>query len=236
MWKRLLLVGSLTLLLGVAPLSPSMADTDVTASNESDDVETETGDAEATNSGSAQVGHNGGGDTDITTSDIDNEDATNVQEGDNSLDASQSATSSSGSGVTGQVIGAVAEGDLTIDATNSTTDSDVETGEAASANDFAAFVGLDASTQTTIAAADVTNQDATNVQEGDNGAGVDQFSDASSGDAVTGQIVGGTATGNSVITVANTSDDTDATSGDSDQESTSDLFTGLLATGVLEDI
>lgn len=223
------------LLVGLLALAPTAAwaDTDITTSNSSDDTEAESGDASATNSSAAHVGHQGGGSSDIEASDVDNDDATNVQEGDNSLDGAQSATSETGGAVTGQVVGGVADGDLTIDATNSTTDSSAETGDATSDNAFAAFVGLDAASDTTVAA-DVLNNNATNVQEGDNDASVSQRTDAVTGDAVAGQILGGTATGVVDIVAANTSEDTDASSGESDENSSSGIFTGLLATGVIE--
>jgi hypothetical protein len=225
---------SLALVLSAAPAALALADTEVTSSNESEDVEAKTGDATATNSGSGHVGHQGPGESTVTSSDIDSTDATNVQEGDNDLEANQTANARTGSGITGQVVAAQADGLLEIDATNLTLDSMVTTGDATSENDFAAFVGLNAASQTTIAAADVASESATNVQEGDNAGDVGQIANADTGDAISGQIVVGSSTGSSVITVANTSEDADATSGDSDQGSDSELFTGLLATGIVE--
>jgi hypothetical protein len=225
-------VAVLVALLAVVPAIAS-AETSITTSNSSDDTETTSGDATAENNAAAQAGHNGGGDTDVTAGDIENENATNVQEGDNDVDGSQSATSESGATVGGQVIGAVTDGALTIDATNSSTDVDVESGDATSTNDFSAFVGLDAASGTTVAA-DIINGDATNVQEGDNGADVTQRTDAVTGDAVAGQILGATSGGPTDIVLANTSEDTDATTGDSEEDSTAGTFTGLVATGIIE--
>jgi hypothetical protein len=54
------------------------------------------------------------------------------------------------------------------------------------------------------------------------------------GDAVGGQVFGAVTTGTTDAVLANLSVDTDATSGDSDDLSDSDLFTGLLASGVIE--
>ena len=224
---------SLVVLLTLGTGAAAWAETSITTANTSDDADTDSGDATSSNSAATQVGHNGGGETDVTAEDIDNEDATNVQEGDNSADADQSANSESGAAVTGQVVGGVADGDLTIDATNSTTDSSAESGDADSTNSFAAFVGLDASSSTAIAA-DVTNAGATNVQEGDNSIDANQSSNATTGDGVAGQVLGGVATGTVDLVSANTSEDSDATSGDSDETSESSTFTGLHAVGVVD--
>jgi hypothetical protein len=210
------------------------ADTDITTANSSDDTETDSGDAAATNNGTAFVGHQGGdGETDIEASDIDNDNATNVQEGDNEVEANQSATSESGAAVGGQVIGGVSSGDMTINATNSSTDVEAETGDADSSNDFAAFVGLTAGSDTAVGA-DITNGDATNVQEGDNDAEVNQASTAVTGDGVAGQVLGAVSAGTTSVTLANTSEDADATSGDSTQEDDAAVFTGLTATGTID--
>jgi hypothetical protein len=209
------------------------ADTDITTANSSDDTETTSGDAAATNSGAAFAGHQSGGEGDVSAEDIDNDSATNVQEGDNEVEADQSANSESGAAVGGQVIGGVSSGDLTINATNSSEDVDVETGDADSSNDFAAFVGLTAGSDTAVGA-DIFNDDATNVQEGDNDAEVNQASTAVTGDGVAGQVLGAVSAGTTSVTLANTSEDTDATSGDSTQEDDAAIFTGLNATGIVD--
>jgi hypothetical protein len=209
------------------------ADTSITTANSSDNTETDSGDSTASNSAAVQAGHQGGGTSDVDASDIDNDNATNVQEGDNDIEGNQSAVSESGATVGGQIIGAQTSGDLTVDATNSSTDVDVESGDADSSNAFAAFAGLAAGTDTSVAA-DILNGDATNVQEGDNSADVNQATTAVTGDGVAGQILGATTTGTADIVLANTSDDTSATTGDSDEESDSSIFTGLTATGIIE--
>ena len=67
------------------------------------------------------------------------------------------------------MIGVVSAGDASVDATNHSEDVDVETGDADSANDFAAFVGLtNGSTTALNAADDVLNNNAANVFVGDN--------------------------------------------------------------------
>lgn len=228
---RLLMAAAAALLL-MAPAAVR-AETTVTTSNSSDDTDTTSGDSTASNSAAAQVGHNGGGETEVDAEDVTSQSATNVQEGDNDVDASQSARSESGASVGGQVIGAVTSGALTVDATNSSTDVDAESGDADATNGFAAFVGLDNASDTTIAA-DVTNGLATNVQEGDNAADVAQQTFAVTGDAVAGQVLGATTAGPTDIVLANTSDDADATSGDSTEDSESGVFSGLTATGVID--
>lgn len=223
------------LLVGVLSFGPAIAwaDTEVTTSNSSDDVEAESGDSHASNSSAAQVGHSGEGDSDVEAEDVDNQSATNVQEGDNELEGSQSARSETGGAVTGQVVGAVSDGALTIDATNASLDTEALTGDATTSNDFAAFVGLTAGSDTAITA-DILNGNAVNVQEGDNSADVTQSSDAVTGDAVAGQILGATSTGPTDIVAANTSEDSETTSGDSDEDSISEIFTGMAAAGFIE--
>jgi hypothetical protein len=237
--------------LGFLPLTAAFADTDVTASNDSEDTETKSGDSEARNSGSAFVGHQGGGETDfdaeeaddaeaddVEQADIDSTAATNVQEGDNDLDVEQDAQSSSGDTIGGQVFGGVITGNLDADMTNSSSDVEAESGDATSENDFAAFVGLSGSSGTAFGAdagaADISNASATNVQEGDNSADVGQQTDAVTGDAVGGQIFGGVVSGTTDAVLANTSEDAEVTSGDADETADSDLFTGLAASGILE--
>jgi hypothetical protein len=211
------------------------ADTDITTANSSDDTETTSGDAAATNNGAAVAGHQSGGDTDVEASDIDNSGAAaNVQEGDNEVEANQSANSRSGSAVGGQIIGAQTSGDLTVNATNSSEDVDVETGDADSTNDFSAFVGLNSASGTTVAADIFNSGGATNLQEGDNDASVAQESNATTGDGVAGQILGAVTSGTATIALANTSEDTDATSGDSTQADDAAVFTGLNASDSLD--
>ncbi len=229
-----LLAAALTAALLWVPGQVAIADTSITASNESDDSEVESGDVEATNSSSGFVGHQGGGETDAEAQDIDNEQSVNVQEGDNDVDAEQDADAKSGDTVGGQVIGGVSSGTLSVDATNRSEDVEVESGDATADNNFAAFVGLSAGSETAIDAADIFNSGATNVQEGDNDADVSQDSDAATGDAVGGQVFGAVSSGAADVVLANTSEDADATSGDSDQSSDSDVFTGLAAAGIIE--
>jgi hypothetical protein len=223
-------------LAGILALFPAaaLAETTIVTSNSSDDTETKSGDADASNSGSAFVGHQGGGSTDVGGADITSGQATNVQEGDNDLDADQSATASTGDTVGGQVIGAVTDDALSVDATNLSEDIEATSGDADADNTFDAFVGLSAATGTSIGAADIVSGSGTNVQEGDNDADVDQFSQADTGAAVGGQVFGAVAGGPSDIVLANTSTDAETESGDSDQDNDSDVFTGLAAAGIID--
>jgi hypothetical protein len=207
---------------------------DVVAANTSEDVDAETGEAEAFNDAASFVGLNGTGTT-FTAADILNASATNVQEGDNDLSADQSADSASGDGVGGQVLGVVSAGDASVDATNRSEDVDLETGDTFAANDVAAFVGLTAGSATDLAAADIINGAAANVQEGDNDKSVAQAANAASGDAVGGQVAGvvTSAGGSADLVLANTSEDADADTGDSDFDNFDLSFTGLNATGLI---
>lgn len=219
--------------------------TDITAANRSEDVDIETGEVDAANELAAFVGLNAsagglavglGVDPDTTTgtagaADVANSNGVNVQEGDNDFDASQSATSISGDGVAGQVLGVVSAGDTTIDASNVSTDVDVSTGEATTDNRAAAFVGLAAASSTAVGA-DIDNVDANNVQEGDNSASLTQASEVITGDAVGGQVAGvvTSAGGSTDVVLDNVSEDADLESGDGDMVNLQALFTGLNTT------
>lgn len=244
--KRLAIL--LAALLALLPASAALADTQITTANTSEDSEIESGDASATNSGTAFVGENGGGSTQVDASDdqtggtrsargsdIVNNNATNVHEGDNELEAEQDANAASGDTVGGQVIGAVVEGTLVADATNLSSDVDAESGDADADNDFGAFVGLSGASNTAIAADDdILNNNARNVHAGDNSADLSQDADAVSGDAIGGQVFGGVTTGATDVVLANTSEDADTTSGDADEDNDSTLFTGLAASGAIQ--
>ena len=215
---------------------------DVVAANTSEDVDIDTGDAEAFNDAAAFTGLNATGTVGVSAEDIDNASATNVQEGDNEFDASQDANASSGDGVGGQVLGVVSAGDASVDATNRSEDVDVETGEALAENDAQGFVGLTAGTGTSFGpdgdaeAEDIDNDGAVNAQEGDNSKDVSQSADATSGDAVGGQVAGvvTSAGGSADLVLANTSIDSEAESGESEIFNDDHSFTGLTAAGSIE--
>ncbi len=140
---------------------------DLVAANTSEDVDAETGDAEANNDADAFVGllavltgagdivldqqnEPQGGDTFPNENIQDQSNVVNVlafgggndQEGDNEADLAQGAEAASGDAVGGQVIGVVSSGDSSLDATNRSSDVDVATGDAESSNDFEVFAGL----------------------------------------------------------------------------------------------
>jgi hypothetical protein len=206
---------------------------DVVAANTSSGVSIETGDADAANAAASFVGLNATGTAGLAA-DVINASATNVQEGDNELVATQDAMAASGDGVGGSVIGVVSAGDASVDATNHSEDVDVSTGDATSTNDFAAFVGL-TNGSTTALAADILNGAAANVQEGDNAKEVVQSADATTGDAVAGQVAGvvTSAGGSADLVLANTSEGADAASGDGDFSNVDESFTGLNGSGVI---
>jgi hypothetical protein len=207
---------------------------DVVAANTSEDADVETGDADANNDAAAFVGLNATGTAGLAA-DIVNASATNVQEGDNELEASQDADAASGDGVAGSVIGVVSAGDASVDATNRSEDVSVETGDGDASNDFAAFVGLTGGSTTALSAADILNGQAANVQSGDNSKGVSQSAEAASGDAVAGQVAGvvTSAGGSADLVLANTSLDADGESGDADFDNSDASFTGLNASGII---
>jgi len=216
---------------------------DVVAANTSEDVDIDTGDTDASNDAEAFVGLNDAGVVQFLA-DIDNLTANNVQEGDNDLEAAQTATAASGDGVGGQVLGVVSAGDASVDATNRSEDVDISTGDADSSNDFFAFVGLTngdtvfggvVGASPTAVASDIVNDDAVNVQEGDNDKSLTQDANATSGDGVAGQVAGvvTSAGGSADLVLANTSLDSDADSGDGTFDNFDDSFTGLNAFGTV---
>jgi hypothetical protein len=204
----------------------------IVAANTSTNVDISTGDARAFNDAAAFVGLNSSSDTSVANpADVLNTaSATNVQEGDNRLNANQSATSGSGDGVGGQVLGIVSAGNASVDATNKSDTVDVETGDSRAGNDFASFVGLEDSTSTAVGAADVLNAaPASNVQEGDNSKHLGQTATANTGDAVAGEVAGvvTSAGGSADLVLANTSSNSDTQSGDGRFFNTDSSFTGL---------
>ncbi len=208
---------------------------DVVAANTSEDVDIDTGDGDASNELSAFVGQEDGdatigveaADVDCTGGPGNSGSCDNLQDGDNDLSADQSATGSSGDGVGGQVLGIVSAGDASVDATNHSEDVDVETGDGDASNDFAAFVGQNDGTLD-VAAADVLAGEADNAQDGDNQKELSQDAVASTGDAVGGQVAGvvTSAGGSADLVLANTSEDVDGETGDSDFNNTDEEFVG----------
>jgi hypothetical protein len=159
-----LLMGSAIAVLGIG--SVAHADTNVTSSNSCEDCDTDTGNSSSTNTADSQVGQ------ESTFGD-------NYQEGDNDADVDQNAQASSGDGVPGQVVGVSDStgGDVNINASNSCEDCTTNTGNANAANGATTFVGQ-------------SSLFGNNVQLGDNDLDLNQAAVSSSGDGVTGQIIG----------------------------------------------
>jgi hypothetical protein len=146
----------------------------------------------------------------------------NVQEGDNSSDTEQSGDAGSGDAVAGQVAGVVSGGSASVDGTNSTADSDATSGDARAANLSGTVVGPtvvgNCGQTADCLSADMLNfLPADNLQEGDNSGDTDQNANASTGDAVAGEVIGvvTSAGGSADVVLANSSLDSDAETGDS---------------------
>ncbi len=201
----------------------SAGDASIDATNRSDDVDIETGGAEAENAAASLVGLNESefGDTNVDVADIVNShaDAGNIQEGDNETEQSQDASAATGDGVGGQVIGAVtsAGGSADIVAANTTTDADIETGGAEAENELASLTGQNnAFNDTNVGVADIIDSSADfgNLQEGDNDLSADQAANATTGDGVAGQILGVVSAGDASVDATNRTDDVDVVTGD----------------------
>jgi hypothetical protein len=209
----------------------------IVAANTTRDSDIATGDSRADNSGAAFVGLNNdptqGAQGLAAPSDITDSCQTscdNVQSGDNTINGTQSAHAATGDGVGGQVIGVVSAGATSVDASNTTTDSDVTSGDSRANNSAGEFAGLNDAPSTTVAPADISGVPfADNLQDGNNRRSVNQTADATSGDAVAGQVTGvvTSAGGSASVVVANTSNDVDSTSGDSRFNNADAGFSGL---------
>ncbi len=191
----------------------SAGDTSVDATNRSEDVDIESGDATADN----LVGEHLTGQLAVASVFIDTALAgvdLNTQEGDNSSDLSQVADSASGDGVGGQVIGVVtsAGGSADVVAANTSEDVDVETGDALADNENVAIVGQEAVAGITIDTALVGLS--LNEQVGDNSADHSQAADATTGDGVGGQVLGVVSSGDASVDATNESSDVDIATGD----------------------
>jgi hypothetical protein len=202
---------------------------DIVAANTTENSDVKTGDAEATNEiGSAFAGQlaEAFADSGNFSSDVDT--ATNQQIGDDRFRLAESASATSGNGVGGQVIGVVSAGRTSVDASNKTSDSDVETGGAFTTNTVAAFVG-----ELAVAEADFF-VDKSNFQDGDNSKSLGQTADATSGDAIAGQVTGvvQSAGGTASVVVSNESIDIDAESGVTTFDNSDSEFVGLQASNV----
>jgi hypothetical protein len=182
---------------------------DVVAANTSEDADIETGDAFVENEVLAGIGQGNFGDA-----------PENDSEDDISAEVGQTAAAASGDGVGGQVLGIVSAGDASVDATNESTDVDVETGDAFVEN----FVEHDVGQE-------IDTGDADNFSDGEISSEIAQDASANSGDAVAGQVAGvvTSAGGSADLVLANTSEDVDGETGDSDFFNETVEFVGQFA-------
>jgi hypothetical protein len=207
----------------------------VNATNHSDNVDVQTGNATGTNSANVFTGLAApfaglaiANNSDASAQDLNNVVAKNIQEGDNTTNVRQSVNSTSGDGIAGQVIGAVVNGGTTdITAANTTTDSTVETGDANGSNKVSAFTGLLDTTTGTVVVGDVNNANGTNIQEGDNRFTGSQSAHSLSGAGIAGEVLGVVSSGNTRVDASNKTTDSDATTGTADSANSGGAFTGL---------
>lgn len=209
----------------------------VVAANTTRDSSIETSNAKSNNNGAAFVGLNndpsepGGVDaTDVTNACTTAPGCDNAQNGGNTVTSNQTSHAATGDGVGGQVIGVVSAGRTSVDASNTTVDSDVTTGNADANNSAAEFAGLNDSPTLTVVPADVSGVPfAQNLQDGSNRRTSTQSADATSGDAVAGQVSGvvTSAGGSASVVVANTSTNIDASSGQGQFSNNDAGFAGL---------
>jgi len=211
----------------------SSGKTSVDATNSTDHADVSTGDARGENNASAFTGQ----DTSFISF-VDNLRATdiltvfsvNLQEGDNKTDTVQLATTLSGDGIGGQVIGVVtsAGGSSDVTAANTSKNVDVQTGDARAFQASATFDGQDlAFFQGVGAFTDVLGVGlVANMQEGDNTTRDAQTISAASGDGVGGQVLGIVSSGAASVDAANRSEDVDLQSGDARAVNLIATFTG----------
>ncbi|MEX0874896.1 MAG: hypothetical protein WD646_14495 [Actinomycetota bacterium] len=194
----------------------SAGDASVDATNQSVDVDIETGDAFADNfdesfTGQLYINLSGliGG---------------NDLEGDNSTEVVQDADATSGDGVGGQVIGAVtsAGGSADVVAANTSSDVDIETGDAFADNELSAFTGQLYFRLLSIGLGGY------NYQDGDNDLEASQSASASTGDGVGGQVLGIVSAGDASVDATNESTDVDIETGDAFADNFGESFTGQL--------
>jgi hypothetical protein len=213
----------------------------IVAANRSTNSDVTTGDANASNDASSFVGlANADDEVEVALGDLSNIDVTadgNLQNGSNHLTLDQTASSSTGDGIAGQVLGVVSAGAASVDARNTSDDVSATSGDATTANDAAEFVGEAIGRTESIevgpGASDIANATGTNIQDGSNRKTQTQSASATSGDAVAGQVLAGVtagvitgAGGSASVVVANTSSNLDSTSGDATFDNGASDFIG----------
>jgi predicted RNA-binding protein with RPS1 domain len=167
----------------------------------------------------------------VARADVSNSTGTNVQDGSNRTSGTQSGSSKTGDSVGGQVTGVVSSGRTSVDARNTSDNSDVTSGDARGSNSAGTFTGLNDTNggDTTIGPADVNNASADNLQDGDNRTTYNQSANATTGDGVGGEVIGvvTAAGGSASVVAANTTRDTDVTTGDARSDNDLAAFVGL---------
>jgi hypothetical protein len=143
-------------------------------------------------------------------------------------------------------------------AANTSEDVDAETGDSETNNDADVFVGLLAVgavgdvTQVpanTVVVLEGTGNEirqsntnlvfvsgASNTQEGNNSADLFQDADATSGDAVGGQVIGVVSAGDTAVDATNNSSESDVSTGDAESTNDAVAFVGLLSLGEVGDV
>jgi len=157
-----------------------------------------------------------------------------AQNGSNTFRATQNADAHSGDGVVGQVNGVVAGGRTSLDANNSTTDSSADTGETTANNSAHEFTGLLDTSGGNFEIEAITGScrgtgGCDQAQNGSNRGSLSQTANATSGDAVAGEVSGvvTSAGGSASVVVANTTTRTDTTTGSSDFNNVDRGFVGI---------
>ena len=216
--------------------------TSIVAANTTNNSDVATGEARAGNTANAFVGlANTGDEMEVGVEDINNVTLDNgsVQNGNNRQTGAQTATSHTGDGVVGQVIGVVSSGATSVDANNTSDNVDVQTGDADSANRSDEFTGLafTDSPALEVGPGDISgvtgNDRGLSVQDGSNRQTLSQAATSTTGDGVAGEVIGAvtSAGGSNSIVAANSSKNSDVTTGDAHSTNKSGDFVGLVDVG-----
>ena len=166
----------------------------------------------------------------VARANVSDSSGTNVQDGSNRSTGNQAGSAKSGASVGGQVTGVVSSGKTSVDARNSSTDSSVQSGDARGSNSAGTFTGLNFNDgNATFAPSDITDSSGTNLQNGDNRSTYTQSSNAATGDGVAGEVIGVvTAGGGSAsVVAANTTKNSDVSTGNADSSNDFAAFVGL---------
>ncbi len=158
--------------------------------------------------------------------------ALNTQDGNNRGTVNQSASTSGGMPVAGQIIGDVTTSGASssIVASNTSDNNSVETGRVDAINTSDAFIGLDASA--TEAVINATTAAVINNQIGDDRFTLTESASATSGNGVAGEVLGVVSSGATSLDAGNTSKDNNVETGAAAATDTSGAQVGLAATEV----